>query len=323
MANVAVWEVSGSSPERLKIASVDFEVQLEDWIAQDPDLVEFGLTIIGRQVPVTAGFIDVLAIDPQGRWFVIEVKRGRIDRQTLAQVLDYAAALDDMEEVELRETLRPHLQQRNQDLDELLRRADALDALQPGHRDLVLVVVGTSQSPGLDRIVRFLSDRYDVPIMTKFFRVFETSGGARLLVREVTEGEGFAASPASARVPDLSSVRRLAEEAGLEDVFDVLVEAGRRHGLGERLWKRSVMLTPPTDGRRCLLTIWASPVPGGLRMYVQAPVFAEFFGVPEEQIIEVLGGTGYRVVDLEAARNFSQKLDWLFQEGSGGAKRTR
>lgn len=106
MTNLGVWAVSDKTPTRLTKSNVRLEKHLEDWIEQDPALVQSGLTIVGRQVRLSSGIADLLAIDAQGRWVVIEVKREAIYRETVAQALDYAAALADMgrEDLETRIT---------------------------------------------------------------------------------------------------------------------------------------------------------------------------------------------------------------------------
>lgn len=319
MTNVAVWEMADSEPRRLVASSVDLEARLEEWIEQDPDLVEFGLTIVGRQVSVEAGFIDLLATDPQGRWFIIEIKRGNVDRHTVGQVLDYAACWNGLSEQQLRATLQPHLERRNLDLEGILGEADALDSLSPGERDIVLVVVGTGQASGLDRMLSFLAERYSVPVVAKLFNVFETSRGEQLLVREVAEGEGAATKGEIRQSSTEAEVRAVAERAGLADVFDTVAAAAERHGLGTRVWKRSVMFTPPSNRTRVLFTVWTSPVSGGLRMWVEPKGFAEFYGVTAEEAHDVLGGSGYRVIGINEARDFAKRLDHLFaQSGPSG-----
>ncbi|MGQ0670450.1 MAG: hypothetical protein ACT4PO_12370 [Actinomycetota bacterium] len=64
MTTVAIWQVADSGPRRLPSAALDLEAQLEGWIDQDPDLVQFGLRILGRQVRVDTGLLDLLALDP-------------------------------------------------------------------------------------------------------------------------------------------------------------------------------------------------------------------------------------------------------------------
>lgn len=79
-------------------------------------------------------------MDPQGRWFAIEIKRGDVNRRTMAQVLDYAGCLDALDGEELRAVLEPYLDQRSLDLDEILNTRDAVDSLNASERDIVIVV---------------------------------------------------------------------------------------------------------------------------------------------------------------------------------------
>lgn len=62
-------------------------------------------------------------------------------------------------------------------LDEILSTRDALDSLNATDRDIVMVIVGTGRAAGLERMLRFLSERHGVPVMARLFNVFETSGG--------------------------------------------------------------------------------------------------------------------------------------------------
>lgn len=316
MTNVAVWDMSSGEPKRLRASHVDLEVQLEEWIDKDPDLVEFGLVILGRQVAVDAGFVDLLAIDPQGRWYVIEIKRGDVDRRTVAQTLDDAACVDAMDGEELRNALRPHLEERRLDLDEILSTRDALDSLTGSERDVVMVVVGTGSAMGLERMMRFLSERHGVPVMARLFNVFETSGGERLLIREVADGEGRGPAVTRPAGPSFAEVRAVAERAGMAGIFDTVAAAAEYHGLGTRVWKRSVMFTPASNRTRVLSTVWTSPVVGGLRMWVEPKGFAEFYDVTEEQAHDVLGGSGFRVLDMDAAGQFAERLRQLLAERS-------
>lgn len=311
MAHVAVWQMTDIGPNKLAPSSLSLEADLEAWIDQDPDLVQFGLTILGRQVRVDAGIIDLLAIDPQGRWCVIEIKRDTVDRNTIAQVLDYAACLNELPEEQLREVLQPHLTDRGLNLDEILRTRDVLDSLDPGHRQIVMYVVGTVRSPGLDRMLRLLSERHGVSLHAKLFNVFETTGGQRVLIRETADGEAQKPIEGSSQPVSLMQVRQVAEAGGLASIFDVLKAAADKHGLYSRVWKRSVMFAPGNDGRRCLFTVWTNPQQGGLQVYVEPKAFAEFFPVEEQKALDLLGSPGYRVMNLDAAQAFAGRLDQL------------
>lgn len=85
MSELGIWRITPEGPQRLAPGNVDFEGYLEDWIAQDPSLIESGLTIVGRQVRTEAGPLDLLALDPQGTWVVIELKREPSEEQAVSR----------------------------------------------------------------------------------------------------------------------------------------------------------------------------------------------------------------------------------------------
>ncbi len=71
MRRVGIWTITPGGPRRLASASLDLEQRLEEWIERDPALLDPDLTIVGRQMRLDAGLLDLLALDPQGRWIVI------------------------------------------------------------------------------------------------------------------------------------------------------------------------------------------------------------------------------------------------------------
>ena len=60
-----------------------------------------GLTLVGRQVPVETGFVDLVGIDEDGRLVVFELKREKLTRAAGAQVLDYCAYLETLPDSEI------------------------------------------------------------------------------------------------------------------------------------------------------------------------------------------------------------------------------
>lgn len=307
MTAVAVWQVASDQPTRLDVAHVDLEKDLEGWIDLNPDLVRFGLQVIGRQVHLEAGPLDLLAIDDQGRFCVIEVKRGSVDRDTIAQVQDYAACLSQISEESLRDALSEHLAQRKLDLDLLLAERDSLDALDPQSRQIFMLVVGTGRGVGLERILRFLSG-YGVPISAVLFNVFKTSQGEQILIRETAASESAKVINNKWQTNSIEKIRDIAKEGGCVDIFDVLNQVAEELGLQSRPWKRKLMFAPPADGRRCLFTIQAVPVNGQLNVNVETSAFSEFFNITETQATEALGASGPRSLDLTDATELADKL---------------
>ena len=100
MAQLAAWSVDGqhgeaisSQPRRVERSHIALEKHLEDWIANDVTLIAEGLTLVGRQITIDDGRLDLLAIDSRDRWVVIEIKPGLLDAGALAQALYYASSI--------------------------------------------------------------------------------------------------------------------------------------------------------------------------------------------------------------------------------------
>ena len=115
MAKLAAWSTDaqhdkgGAQPPqprlRLERSQIELEQHLEDWIAKDVTLIGEGYALVGRQVTIDDGRLDLLAIDSQDRWVVIEIKPGRLDSGALGQALYYAASLARLDADELYEKL--------------------------------------------------------------------------------------------------------------------------------------------------------------------------------------------------------------------------
>lgn len=104
---MAIWRMSNNGPARLESSQLDLERRLEDMLVDDPAMLGTELLVIGRQVPTSyGGFVDVLALDADGRVHVFELKRDRTARDVVAQTLDYGSwaqklSLEDLEQLYL------------------------------------------------------------------------------------------------------------------------------------------------------------------------------------------------------------------------------
>ena len=213
MRRTGVWQVTGKGPTELPSTTVELEKELESWIERDSGLLRRGLTIVGRQMGTEAGPLDLLAIDPEGRWVVIEIKKGAIDRLTIAQAVDYASCIAAMSAEVLERKVNAYLAAHG-DGSQTLR--DILPGAVEGDdtsRDVMMIVVGTGAVPGLERMAGFLSDRCGVPIDIVTFDVFTTASGERILVRELTEGPGPTTGTGSRR-PVASLDQLFADQPG-------------------------------------------------------------------------------------------------------------
>ena len=185
MADIGIWKIDQNTPIRLEGSKISLEKDFEDWIVADPSLLQEGLTIIGRQLRVVGGIIDLLALDLQGRWVVIELKRSKLTRDVLAQALDYASSLDQMSDTELRNLLRPNLVNYGnaKELEERIEQQFELES--SGGREITILIGGTGNDANLNRMINFM-ERFDFSITTVSFQLFEGTDGL-LLTRDVTD----------------------------------------------------------------------------------------------------------------------------------------
>jgi Holliday junction resolvase-like predicted endonuclease len=321
MTAIGLWQIAEAGPARLTASTLLVERELEDWIARDPALLERGLTIVGRQLRLECGPLDLLAIDPQGRWVVIEIKRERLRRDAIAQAIDYASCLDRLDPTRLREQCDAYLQATGcmEKLDDLLdQRGQSLDG--ETSREIVIYLVGTGYDPGLERIVGFLTDRAELALRMVTISVFRDDQGSTLLAREIHESADEAGPAARLARPSTTSetILALADQNGLGKPARLLYETALELGFVARPYVKSIMFTPPTNRTRCLFVVWVNrrpKQPGAAETVVASEAFDQFYGIPPAQLTAAVGVVDESLyLDEPGAERVSAGLKRLFAE---------
>ena len=291
MAKLAAWSIDGphaegSGPKRVGRSHIGLERYLEDWIANDVTLIAEGLTLVGRQISIDDGRLDLLAIDSQDRWVVIEIKPGVLDSGALTQALYYASSIARLGAGELYEKIENGLDN-FRDSEQLSERVRLLDS-EEEEREIAVLLVGAGIHPGLERMNEFLSS-FNVPISVVSFEVFELDGGLKLLIREVIEEPAEQAPPG--RKLRVETIRSWAADVGVGRQFDRFVKIAEDAGLAVQPQRASVRIAPQANRTRFLM--YAQPRSGeGGELYIQAgpKPFAEFFDhIDEQEAIDALG----------------------------------
>lgn len=173
---MAIWRMTDTGPRELAPSPLNLEQRLEDMLAEDPGMCGIDLLIIGRQVRTGhEGYIDLLALDSDGRAHVLELKRDRTPRDVVAQTLDYGSWVKDLSLEELEQIhLDYHGGETN--LDEAF--AERFDRPLPDvvNADQQFTIIAPELDPTSDRIVEFLAESYGVPVNAIFFRHFNDDG---------------------------------------------------------------------------------------------------------------------------------------------------
>ncbi len=300
MTKLAAWSIDGrqgedasqqSEPKSLGRSRLGLEKEFEDWIAKDATLIAEGLTLVGRQISIDDGRLDLLAIDSRDHWVVIEIKPGMLHSGALAQALYYASSVARLSADDLyaklehgldafgdAKTLSAHLKQQ-------------LDG-EAEEREIAVMLVGAGIHPGLERMSEFLG-RFGVPVSIVSFEVFELDGGPQLLVREVVDEP--AEPPAPRRKLTVEAIRRRAADAGVGEQFDRFVAMAKKAGLAVQPQPVSVRIAPPANRTRFLM--YARPDFGDdgskLHIGVGPKEFVEFFSdLDEREVVEALALDG-------------------------------
>ena len=222
-----IWAVGepGHAEPLAPIQQMPTELALEDLLVRNPEMLEPGLKLVGRQTVTETGWLDLLAVDRDGRLVVYELKRGRLAREAVTQVLDYASDLDAMS---IR-ALTQHIAERSgndgiQRIDDFERwyadnfDGDDLSRLLPPR----MVLIGLGVDPIVERMARFISrGPLDASVVT--FHGF-MRGGDRLLARQMEVQLGITQAEHQRRSATVKkpgqALRELLARNGQEDLFD-------------------------------------------------------------------------------------------------------
>ena len=307
MSKLAVWSIderpgdseSGpelSKPDRVGRSHIGLEKYLEDWIVKDVSLIGEGLTLVGRQVTIDDGRLDLLAIDSQDRWVVIEVKPDALQYGALAQALYYASSLACLQKKDLREKL-----ERNDRLAEFGSKTELSRKLrqhldnEDEPREIALMVVGAGVTAGLQRTNEFLG-RFGIPIEIVSFEVFKPNNGPKMLIREVFEEPDE--PPPPKRKLTVEAIRQRAAETGVIEPFNRFVRMCTDAGLAVQPQKASIRIAPPQNRTRFLMYArpWTDANSAGLWLSGGGRQFVEFFSKSKEineQQAQVVNCDGY------------------------------
>lgn len=189
---------------------------LETWLENNPDkIIESGnLLIIGRQVTTNLGsFIDLLAVDRQGDLVVIELKRNRTPRETLAQALEYTSFGEKLGYEQLEDILRNYIGDEVANLAQYHREYFdlATDEAVVFNNDQRIVIVGQKITPEIRQTSTFLRNK-GVRVTCLEFTFFKAEGGLRLLSTNIVVGNesNMIAKVSSGSLPITSEVAFLA-----------------------------------------------------------------------------------------------------------------
>lgn len=241
MDEIRLWSLTKAGNGGLQVQSVDSlrntetESDLEETLVAQPALLEEGLHVVGRQVATANGPLDLIGIDRSGRLVVFELKRGVLAREAVAQIIDYASDLDQMD----RDDLARHIESQSgrggipqiEDFDEWYN-----DTFPENNDEFALsprmVLVGLGIDSRAVRMVRFLAKR-EVEIDVLTFHAFRQDG--QILIARQVEVASESGSKMAKKRGSLGREARwndlllAADACGVRDLLNELRQHVREH----------------------------------------------------------------------------------------------
>jgi ACT domain-containing protein len=181
--------------EYIKIAfqSQFEESVLEDWLENNPrSILEDGaLLLIGRQIHTNLySIIDLIGVDKQGNLAVVELKRDRTPRETLAQALEYASFMELLNYDQIEKIFQEYLSDENINLAQYHHEYFHLDESEAAtfNKEQRIVIIGQVISPEIRQTASFLR-KCGVRVTCIEFGFFETGDKQQLLSTDIVVGE--------------------------------------------------------------------------------------------------------------------------------------
>lgn len=189
MEETKIWSIDGNGKSAKQLDTtnrMETEGLLEDILAATPEMLEDGLQLVGRQTSTASGPLDLLGVDTDGRLVVYELKRGTLNREAVAQVIDYASFLNSLEIHALVEHISSRSGsggiQKIENFEEWYDDtglAESIESLTPPR----MVLVGLGVDDATKRMVDYLaSSGTNISLLT--FYGFADSEGKTLLARQ-------------------------------------------------------------------------------------------------------------------------------------------
>ena len=236
--DIRIWKIEDSSKAARPLEPanrMETEQDLEELLVASPGMLMPSLALIGRQTPIDGGALDLLGVDEDGRLVVFELKREKLTREAVAQVLDYCSHLDSLSEAELSSYVVEHSGKNGIDVIRSFeswygdRHGGQFVSLRPTR----MVLVGLGADSRARRMVEYLAEKgVDITLLT--FHGYRCAD-SMLLARQVERGsQAHTVDPQPSQSP---AQRR-----------HVLAERAAEFGI-DALWRKALAaLSVTSDG---------------------------------------------------------------------------
>ena len=166
------------------------EIDLEILLENNPEYFfdDGKILVIGRQVTTNFNtFIDLLGIDKNGNTVTIELKRGKTPRETVAQILEYASFIENLDYEQLNEIFQNYSNE-DIELDEYhLQYFQTENQNVSFNKTTKLVIVAQDISPEIKQTTTFLR-RKGIEIFCVEFKYFVNKSNEKMISSDFVVG---------------------------------------------------------------------------------------------------------------------------------------
>lgn len=168
------------------------EFDLEDLLENNPEYFfeDSKILMIGKQVTTNLNtFIDLLGIDNVGNTVVIELKRDRTPRETLAQLLEYASFVEKLDYSQLNDIFQKYSGEESnlEEYHQQYFQANTEDQVSY-NKSIKLVIVAQEISKEVRQTALFLREK-GLDIYCASFKYFKTKNEEEIISMEFVVGE--------------------------------------------------------------------------------------------------------------------------------------
>jgi predicted DNA-binding protein YlxM (UPF0122 family) len=230
------------------------ESDLENLLERNPEYFfeASKIMIIGRQVPTNLGsWIDLLGLDRNGNTVVIELKRGKTPRETVAQLLEYASFIENLDYEALNEIYQGYIGEETS-LDNYLQEYFEItnDDKVSFNKNTKLVIVAQDISNHIKQTSLYLRKK-GLDIYCMEFKYFQNNAFERMITSDFVVGEeNFIKS----EVKSTAQLPKVDEKTFLESldkngkvVFEKIFEFAKSNDLFLRWGSKGFSLNLPIE----------------------------------------------------------------------------
>lgn len=229
------------------------EADLEVLLENNPEYFfeASNVLIIGRQVTTNLNsFIDLLGIDKRGNAVVVELKRGKTPRETIAQLLEYTSFVENLDYSQLNDIYQDYSGEESslEDYHQQYFQSES-DENVSFNKSTRLVIVAQKVSKEIRQTSLFLRKK-GIDIYCMEFKYFETKSGEKIISSDfvVGEEEFIRQKVQSASLPKVDEKQFLSslDKNGLE-VFQQIFEFAKQNDLMLRWGSKGFSLNVELD----------------------------------------------------------------------------